>query len=412
MKKKVYIFNGTSRAAVYGIGTYIEQLIVCLKKAGIEFDIIHLYAEGERVTITKKDGYNLINIPAVQFQSQIKAKLYYAKSVAYLLKEIIPEEKDIQLIFHLNFMTNEPLIIYLKRLFKCKIILVAHYTNWSFELFGNEEQFCALMKKKYATLKNDTEKKIYKDTKEDFRMLKKCDHFVCIANHTFRSFNKITDLTNIQTSIISNGIKDTYRKSEKERANLRKKYFLVPETPVILFAGRLDQVKGVSYLIKAFKKTQIQYPDARLFIAGEGDFLQLLNDSRGHWANISFTGRLSKKQLFEFYKIADIGVVCSLHEEFGLVAIEMMMHELPLIVSDTGGLSEIVEDRISGLKTPIQTKQGKRSINTSLLSQKINFLLAHPEKAKELGINARKRFLEKYELSVFQEKMVYLYQNL
>ena len=215
------------------------------------------------------------------------------------------------------------------------------------------------------------------------------------------------------TFVINKGIKDTCKRVNKETRNyLRKKYCLDRDIPILLFAGRLDEVKGVTYIIKAFKKMQKSYPDARLFIAGEGSFPNLLNDSKEHWANISFTGRLGKKQLFEFYHIADIGIVTSLHEEFGLVAIEMMMHALPVIVSDTGGLSEIIEDRVSGLKVPVKTQRGKRYINTTVLSKKIMFLLENPEKAKKLGQNARKRFLEKYELSVFKEKMIRLYTSI
>ncbi|GHU63329.1 hypothetical protein FACS1894123_05870 [Bacteroidia bacterium] len=121
---------------------------------------------------------------------------------------------------------------------------------------------------------------------------------------------------------------------------------------------------------------------------------------------------LEKKKLYEFYTLADIGVACSLHEEFGFVAIEMMMHALPLIVTETGGLDEIVEDNISGLKIPVETQDGKRQISAQFLSDKMEYLLTHPVEAKALGQNGRKRFLDKYELSLFKEKMLNLYQNI
>ena len=55
--------------------------------------------------------------------------------------------------------------------------------------------------------------------------------------------------------------------------------------------------------------------------------------------------------------MADVGIACSLHEEFGLVAIEMMMNKLPIIVSDVGGLDEIVENEFSGLKSHVKNKK-------------------------------------------------------
>ncbi|MDR0602926.1 MAG: glycosyltransferase [Bacteroidales bacterium] len=180
---------------------------------------------------------------------------------------------------------------------------------------------------------------------------------------------------------------------------------------VIVFAGRLDEVKGLGGLINAFKRILATHADARLFILGDGDFNVRLKEASGIWAKITFTGRVDKKTLYEFYGLADMGVVCSLHEEFGFVAIEMMMHELPLIVTETGGLDEIAEDGISGLKVPILTVNDKRQVDVKCLTEKMAFLLDNPVYAKELGENGRKRFLGKYDLPLFKEKMMNLYNS-
>lgn len=60
------------------------------------------------------------------------------------------------------------------------------------------------------------------------------------------------------------------------------------------------------------------------------------------------------KKLFELYSIADIGVLLSIHEEFGYTAIEMPMYKIPHIVNKTTGLAEIVEHQICGLTTMIK----------------------------------------------------------
>jgi glycosyltransferase involved in cell wall biosynthesis len=90
----------------------------------------------------------------------------------------------------------------------------------------------------------------------------------------------------------------------------------------------------------------------------------------------------------------------------------MMMHKLPIIVTDVGGLSEIIEDGISGLKVPVQTVKGKRQVNVKCLAEKMTFLLDNPDFAKELGMNGRMRFLEKYKLPLFKEKMIKLYNSI
>lgn len=410
-KKKVYIFNGTSRAAVYGIGTYIDQLINCLKMTNIDFEVVHLYSEGKEVTINEKDGYKQVLIPAVD-SYDIRSSQYYSRTVAYLLREYIPDDKNTQCIFHLNFMTNYYLVTNLRRLFKCKIILVAHYTYWSFSLFGDYEKLKTIISKNIREL-NKEEKQIRKSLCEDTKMISKCDRFVCVAQHTLDSFIDSCNIDATKSLVINNALEDEYVElSEEKKQEVRKKYHIPEKTQIILFAGRLDEVKGISSLIKVFKKILLKNPYAHLFIVGEGDFNRWLFEAKDCWTRITFTGRLNKKQLYEFYHIANIGIISSIHEEFGLVAIEMMMHQLPIIVTNTSGLSEIVEDNISGLKVPINIVEDKRVIDENNLANKIEFLLDNLSYAHKLGFNGRKRFLEKYEITTFKEKMLNLYHNI
>lgn len=89
-----------------------------------------------------------------------------------------------------------------------------------------------------------------------------------------------------------------------------------------------------------------------------------------------------------------------------------MMHQLPIIVTDTGGLSEIVEDKISGLKVPVKNDSKQRIVDIEILSTKILQLIEQPDYAKLIGENARRIFLEKYELVVFRKKILNLYRKI
>ena len=127
MKRKVYIFNGTSRAAAYGIGTYIKQLTDCLRDTDIKFEVVYLHSQnsGNEVAITEESGYKQLSIPTVASTVE-KSAQYYRRNIAYLLKELIPEDPKTQYIFHLNFMTNPDLVSILKKMFKCKVITTVH----------------------------------------------------------------------------------------------------------------------------------------------------------------------------------------------------------------------------------------------------------------------------------------------
>ena len=411
MKRKVYIFSGTSRATAYGIGTYIKQLTDSLQGTDIDYEVVYLHSQdcGNEVAITEESGYKQISIPAVTSTLK-RSTQYYQRNIAYLLKELIPNDKNTQYIFHLNFMTNPDLVSILKKMFKCKVITTVHYTNWSFALLGNQEKLKEILTKKELV---DKEKSIRKDIKADKRMLEKSDRFICVGQHTLESFNDICEIDITKGILINNALKDCYARLSHDKKNtIRQKYSIPEQTKIIIFAGRLDEVKGLHFLIAAYKEVIKTNPDTHLFIAGEGNFTDWLSEAKNDWIKITFTGKLDREQLYELYSIANIGIVPSLHEEFGYVATEMMMHEIPLLVTDTGGLAEIVEDGVSGLKVAVQTDGDKRTIDTARMTDKMRELLDNQNYAKELGRNGRLRFLEKYELGLFKEKMRELYMSI
>ena len=383
MKSKIYILEKASRAMNYGIGTYVKQLTNCLLSSKMDFCVIHLYADCLETTIMDKGGYQQISIPTPY--SNIAACLqYYSRNVAYLLKTLITEDSDTRIIFHLNFLPDNNLVKYLKHLFKCHIVLTVHYTNWSFSLLGDFDLLKRIVDKKRSKL-TQSEKQIVDEIKEYRMMMKRCDLIICVAQHTLKALQELSCIGTSKACVINNGIADCYLKRGKDK-KLRQKYHLEDDEQIIIFAGRI--------------------------IAGDGDFNECLRGTKKCWSRITFTGRIDKRQLYGLYTIANVGVVCSIHEEFGLVAIEMMMHALPLVVTDTSGLSELVIDGVSGLKSPIRRIKRKRSPDVKVLSEQIIKLLDSKTLALQLGRKARKRFLENYALEVFKKKMMSVYEAL
>ncbi|MDR2010653.1 MAG: hypothetical protein LBQ22_09245, partial [Bacteroidales bacterium] len=133
MKIRYIHFIQPNRAINYGIGTYIDNIIYCFRNTGFDFEIVELLSLETEVKITDSDGYRKISIPALNRCYIDKYKNYYSRNTAFLLKTFLDED-DIFYVFHLNCMDNEFLPVWLKKLFKCKIILTVHYTEWSFKL--------------------------------------------------------------------------------------------------------------------------------------------------------------------------------------------------------------------------------------------------------------------------------------
>lgn len=91
---KVYIFSQESRAAVYGVGTYLALLCKILKKSKIEFALVNLYGSGLGVKKIHEKDYTQINIPSIR-NTNDKRKQYFSRNIGYLLKEYIKDENEV-----------------------------------------------------------------------------------------------------------------------------------------------------------------------------------------------------------------------------------------------------------------------------------------------------------------------------
>ena len=123
-------------------------------------------------------------------------------------------------------------------------------------------------------------------------------------------------------------------------------------------------------MINAFKKVIQHNSDARLIIAGDGAFSLACIKSSPIWSKVTFTGYVDKDTLYELYRLSNIGVVPSLHEEFGYVAIEMASVGLPVLVNPKGGLKEIAEN----FELVFDASDTKKSFTDSLADKILEFL--------------------------------------
>ncbi|MDR0750568.1 MAG: glycosyltransferase [Tannerellaceae bacterium] len=409
--KRIIVINNSDRALSYGIGVYTMNLIECLSRMELSFDIIYLNAEQYELNIEKKNGYRKFFIPSFPHSTDMKLSSY-CQMLPFLFKELFNFDDDI--IFHFNYFLPDTLIIELKKIFNCKILYTVHYTDWSFALNGDFPKLYSLLNNK----KNENgislyEKRIIDLIELDKKIFRSANLILFISQYTAMTYSQISLLSDINYTVINNGLKDEYKKiTASQKKAIRQRYHIKDYETILFFAGRLDEIKGVYCLIEAFVKVIRSKPDVHLFIAGEGDFPKLLSKSRFACTQITFLGFLNKSELYNFYQIAHIGIACSIHEEFGLVALEMMMHKLPVIVTETGGLAEIVDDNVNGLKVPIVNKKGKRTVAINRLAEKISFLIDKPDECKRLGYNAREKFLSNYDLSIFSAKMNTIYNLL
>ncbi|MGD0159480.1 MAG: glycosyltransferase family 4 protein [Candidatus Bathyarchaeia archaeon] len=158
-------------------------------------------------------------------------------------------------------------------------------------------------------------------------------------------------LSEDRVTIIPNGVDVSVYQKEFDKAEFRKR-FASPEEKIVLFVGRLVYEKGVQTLINAIPKI-LSRANAKFVVVGDGgmrDSLtrQVANMHLSH--KVIFTGFLDDDRLRKLYQIADVCVVPSLYEPFGITALEAMAAKTALVASNSGGLSEIVEHDRTGTK--------------------------------------------------------------
>ena len=206
-------------------------------------------------------------------------------------------------------------------------------------------------------------------------------------------------------NVVANGINSTAYSGVEKDYDFRRQYAADNEK-IILFMGRLVYEKGVQHLISAMPKILENYHDAKLVIAGKGGMLDELKaqvEAMGLGQKVYFTGYLNAKQVSKMYKCADISVFPSTYEPFGIVALEAMLAGVPTVVSDVGGLNEIVEHGVDGMKS--------YAGNPNSLADSILELLCNPQLCESISKKAKTKVKNEYSWTKIAQDTHFIYQK-
>jgi len=174
--------------------------------------------------------------------------------------------------------------------------------------------------------------------------------------------------------------------------------------PIIGIIGRLSEVKGHHYLILAFSQILKQIPQAELLIVGEGktkkDLVRLVQDLKIE-KNVFFVPSVSNTQ--RILSIMDVFVMPSIQEGLGLSIMEAMAEGVPVVASDVGGISNLIEHDTRGLLVKPKDAQG--------LVLAILVLLKDKKKAEDISLKGRQFIKENFSLDSMLEKTEGVYRE-
>jgi glycogen synthase len=186
---------------------------------------------------------------------------------------------------------------------------------------------------------------------------------------------QIADIFGVEedtVSVIPNGIDpdDLQPGDEPELRRLRLE-FAAPDQKLVLLIGRLVYEKGFQLALEAMPRVVAAVPGTRFLVAGSGTHeleLRRQADGLGLMEHGTFLGWIGDDVLHSLYRIADVCVVPSIYEPFGLVALEAMASGCPCIVADTGGLREVVPHEEVGLRFRSRDPQALAEVTIRVLS--------------------------------------------
>lgn len=383
----LFIFSSSVRGINYGLGTYISELTNELLKFR-DIKIYHIYYNSPKVKeislSVKSDNLTTIYFPFSGFStgSQLH-KIKYSSRIVEYLSPIMKESQNV--IIQVNYSSSLPIIKEIKKRFPFPVLRVIHSANWQFFTNGNKQKF-----------QNDWNDRglnhvdYFEELYEENELYELADHIVSVTDYMKSYIIDFLKLDPKKISVIRNGLDFSKFKipAVKDRYLIKKQLGFRQTDKIILFVGRLDQGKGLKFLLHAFNLVFIENKNIKLIIIGEDSgnesIRMYLSQLKKSWSNVIFTGFLSRSDLKNFYQIADIGIIPSIYDHCPYTALEMAGYGIPLIISDTEGLNEMFNEEEAIYLNPITDEDGNISFDKLEISNAILTLLNDAKKRKKI----------------------------
>jgi len=253
--------------------------------------------------------------------------------------------------------------------------------------------------------------------------LEMADAIIAVSDATKHDIDRLFNVDPARVHVIHNGIDlDQYRKVDSTGA--LKRYGIDQAKSYLLFVGRIARQKGFQHLVRA-----IQFMDRDFQIvlcAAAPDTPQLAEEMRiaveraeAHRAGIIWIDEMVDQQTAcEFYSHAAVFVCPSIYEPFGIINLEAMACETPVVATAVGGIKEVVVDGETGFLVPLEQMKDSpfEAIDPEKfardIAQRVNELMRDRQLRERFGKAGRKRVEENFSWAAIAEKTKKLYETL
>jgi len=369
-----------------GIAPHVYNLSINLVKLGVEVHVVTCdfpntpeYEVVEGVEVHRFDSYNL---PTPDFAAWVQLMNLNMQRAA---TQIIKSKQGGSIIIHAHDWLAAKAGIGLKHLNRVPLVSTIHATEYG-RRGGVFSDYNRMIHEIEVWLGSESKRVIC------------CSHFMA------EQVNKVLAVPYEKIRVIPNGIDPSIFTNLKGVGEVRSRFAERGEK-LVLFVGRLVVEKGVHVLLDAIPKV-LQKVEAKFVIAGDGylrsEVVKRVAE-RGLGGKVHVTGYLDTDTIRRLFLAADVCVIPSLYEPFGIVALEAMAAGCPVVASDTGGLSEIVEHEKTGVKVYPN--------NPDSLAWGILRVLESKDLAERLKKNMREKVEREYRWSTIAQATKAVYQE-
>ncbi|MDI9609378.1 MAG: glycosyltransferase family 4 protein [Candidatus Verstraetearchaeota archaeon] len=306
---------------VGGLGRHVYNLSVHLASKGIDVTVLS-FTDGTSERHERADGVEIVRVnPYVMRYPDF---ISWIEGLNMLMVERAADLKSYDIIHVHDWLTAYSGIA-LKHMWRRPLLATIHATE--------------LGRRKVLT--NDSERHIHE---MEWWLTYEAWRVICCSEYMRREVHSSLGCPADKISVIHNGYDPKMARANS--AGPRKK-----GKKTVLFVGRLVYEKGPHLLVEA--ASLLKDKDLRVIIIGDGamrPYLEGLARKLNVSEKVTFLGHVDDETLLSIYEEASVLVIPSLYEPFGIVVLEAMSLGIPVIVSNTGGLDEIVTDGKDGLK--------------------------------------------------------------
>jgi len=230
---------------------------------------------------------------------------------------------------------------------------------------------------------------------------------ICASRYMAQEVGSFFQVPTDKIEVVPNGVNaDAFARWQGQDLSAFRAMYALPEEEIVFNVGRVVHEKGVGVLVEAVPAVLRQFPRARFVIAGSGthaDELRRRAWNLGVAQKVLFTGFIPDEDRDRLYCVASCAVFPSLYEPFGIVALQAMAAQTPVVVSEVGGLAEVVRHAETGITVYPN--------NPDSLAWGIVHTLQRPDWARQRAANAYRMVLDEYNWTVIAARTAGVYER-